>query len=293
MPNFPKWLVGIFAALFAILLLLAILLLAAWLLTQLGSATWVSLPVLAILGMLLLLIILAAVSVTFGHFGLSDKSQALALPQGSIRAVIALSLVVIFAILTVFLYGTLASGTQLQRNTVVPSFDRAEFLRTNPSVKDVVLISQDPTTKASTIALIVPVDPAGVDFGKQLLTLIGTLMTAATAFYFGAQTAAAAAAQASDGAKPPLTLRSITPASHKGADGPFSMNIGGDNLNNVTSVKIVHNGVQIDATDVHSNPNSVVCTVPVGASTPAGAWDVVVVDGDTRSGRLPGALNIA
>jgi amino acid transporter len=129
MPKIPGWLVGIGAAVLAIVLLAAILLLATWLLNQLGAETWLSLPVLAILGMLLLLTTLAAVSVAFGHFGLSDKSQALALPEGSIRAVIALSLVIIFAILTVFLYGTLASGTQQPRITEVANFDRAEILR--------------------------------------------------------------------------------------------------------------------------------------------------------------------
>ena len=81
------------------------------------------------------------VSVAVGHFGLSDKSQALALPEGSIRAVIALSLVIIFAILTVFLYGTLASGTQLSGGVEIPgdaatnfTFDRSAFLLSHPNV---------------------------------------------------------------------------------------------------------------------------------------------------------------
>ena len=291
MPKIPGWLVGIGAGVLAIVLLAAILLLATWLLNQLGAETWLSLPVLAILGMLLLLTTLAAVSVAFGHFGLSDKSQALALPEGSIRAVIALSLVIIFAILTVFLYGTLASGTQQPRITEVANFDRAEILRNNPSIKDVVQISQDPATKKYTIALVMAVDPAGADFGKQLLTLVGTLMTAVTAFYFGAKTAAAAA-QGAEAKKPPLTLRSITPATRNRADGPFSLSITGDNLNTVTSVKIVQDNAQIDATGVHSNPNSVLCIVPIGTATPTGAWDVVVVDSDTSSERLPGALAI-
>jgi hypothetical protein len=252
-----------------------------------------SLPVLAILGMLLLLTTLAAVSVAFGHFGLSDKSQALALPEGSIRAVIALSLVIIFAILTVFLYGTLASGTRLSGGVEIPgdTFDRSAFLLSHPNIKDVVVISKGKTS--TTVALVVAVDPAGVDFAKQLLTLVGTLMTAVTAFYFGAKTAAGAAQGADGVSKPPLTLRSITPATSNRAQGPFSLTIAGDNLNTVTSVKIVQGSVQIDATDVHSNPNSVVCTVPIDVATPTGAWDVVVVDSDTRSERLPAALTVA
>jgi hypothetical protein len=149
MPQIPKWLAGVAAAIIAIVVLAGTLLGAILLLIKLHAETWLSLPVLAILGMLLLLTTLAAVSVAFGHFGLSDKSQALALPEGSIRAVIALSLVIIFAILTVFLYGTLASGTQLSGGVEIPgdaatnfTFDRSAFLLSHPNVKDVVVISK-------------------------------------------------------------------------------------------------------------------------------------------------------
>jgi hypothetical protein len=62
----------------------------------------VGLPVLAIAGVIPLLLALGLVSVAFSIFDLDDKSQALALPEGSVRAVIALSLVVLFAILTIF-----------------------------------------------------------------------------------------------------------------------------------------------------------------------------------------------
>jgi hypothetical protein len=297
MPQIPRWLAGVAAAMVAIVLLAGTLLVATLLLIKLHAETWLSLPVVAILGVLLLLTTLAAVSVAFGHFGLSDKAQALALPEGSIRAVLALSLVIIFAILTVFLYGTLAAGTLQSGNVEIKDFDRAAFLRNNPSVKDVVLISEasskdNPPIKTTTVALVMAVDPAGVDFGKQLLTLIGTLMTAVTAFYFGAKTATSAASAAGGPAKPALTLRSISPATRSRAEGPFALTIAGDNLNTVTSVKLVLGNAQIDATDVHSNPNSVVCTVPVNPTTAAGAWDVVVVDGDTRSEHLPAALTL-
>ncbi len=250
MPKLPSWLTAILAALLATLVIAGALLIAVGVLSAFKVDPMMSLPVLAILGVLLLLAALAGVSVSFGHFGLSDKQQALALPEGSIRAVIAMALVVIFAILTVFLYGTLANGN---------------------------------------------VDTQAADFAKQLLTLIGTLMTAVTAFYFGAKTATSAAAAVSGDTspKPPLTLRSIDPTTRARADGPISLTIAGDNLNTIASVKIVQNQTQIAATGVHSNPNSVVCTVPIDANTAVGVWDVVVVDADTRSEKLSGALTIA
>ena len=69
-----------------------------------NGATEISLPVLAMGGVVLLLVTLALVSVAFALFDLSDRTQALALPEGSIHAVVSLSLIVLFAILSVFLY---------------------------------------------------------------------------------------------------------------------------------------------------------------------------------------------
>jgi hypothetical protein len=62
------------------------------------------LPLLAIGGVLVLILMLTVVAIIFSILGLTNKEQAMGLPEGSIRAVIALSLIVLFAILSVFLY---------------------------------------------------------------------------------------------------------------------------------------------------------------------------------------------
>src|SRR5712692_6279451 len=135
----------------------------------------VKLPIIAIAGVLLLLGALAVVSVAFSLFELSDKTQALGLPEGSIRAVIALSLIVLFAIFSVYLYSS--------------------------------LIGQSPSSP-------------NADFAKQLLVLIGTLVTA--------------------GATSPLEIR-------------------GDRLDLVKEVKIVFGSNQVVASDVVSNASTVRC----------------------------------
>ena len=109
-----------------------------------------------------------------------------------------------------------------------------------------------PAKTSTTVALVVAVDPAGVDFAKQLLTLVGTLMTAVHRLLFGAKTAAGAAQGAGDGAgKPAADAAQHCPVTSNRAEGPFSLTIAGDNFNTVTSVKIVQGNVQIDATGVH------------------------------------------
>ena len=67
----------------------------------------VRLPVLVITGVMALFATLALVAVTFSVAGLADPHQALGLPEGSVRAAIALSLIVIFAITSIYLYSSL------------------------------------------------------------------------------------------------------------------------------------------------------------------------------------------
>jgi hypothetical protein len=50
----------------------------------------IGLPLLVIVGSVVMLLTLASISILFGWWTLADRTQALALPEGSIRAVIAL-----------------------------------------------------------------------------------------------------------------------------------------------------------------------------------------------------------
>ena len=68
-----------------------------------GNQT-LALPLLLIAGVVIFLSALAALVVIFVRNGLSNRNYALGLPDGSIRAIIALSLILLFAILAVFLY---------------------------------------------------------------------------------------------------------------------------------------------------------------------------------------------
>jgi hypothetical protein len=76
----------------------------AWVLdnyTDVGNE--VVLPILLVYGVLTLLVALAALVAILSYFGLSSEASALGLPEGSVQAVIALVLVLIFAITAVFL----------------------------------------------------------------------------------------------------------------------------------------------------------------------------------------------
>jgi hypothetical protein len=101
------------------------------------------LPLLALSSVLLLLAALLVFTTLIHLIGLSDSKSALGLPEGSVRALLALALLGLFSVMA---------------SSVLPG----------------------PTGPGQ------PPD----DFAKQMLTLVGTLMTAVISFYFGSSTPA-------------------------------------------------------------------------------------------------------
>ena len=87
----------------------------------------IKLPLLMILGVMALLATLALVAVAFSVADLSDETQALGLPEGSVRAVIALSLIVILAIFSIYLYSSLASPDASKANPAAADFAKQVF----------------------------------------------------------------------------------------------------------------------------------------------------------------------
>jgi hypothetical protein len=287
-----------------------------WLLTNLVNAGNTSLPLIAIGGVVVLIFMLTAVAMMFSILGLANKDQAMGLPEGSIRAVIALSLIVLFAILSVFLYQGVSTSGPLNTIANLSDTERAQFMRDHTGARDIQSVvvkdkdgqplvikdkdgqpirNADGTPRSFYDVSYRSANITSDDFAKQLLVLLGTLMTAITSFYLGAGTAtsAASAGQTAASANPPPTLSSIKPTSHSIAnDGPvIHLEIMGNNLNIITHAKIVRAGVQIIGTNAASNASLVTCNIDVSNATP-GTWDVVVDDGGKMSASLPGALTI-
>ena len=155
----------------------------------------VRLPVLVITGVMALFATLALVAVTFSVAGLTDPNQALGLPEGSVRAAIALSLIVIFAITSIYLYSSLKDakpespsvdfakqvfavvGTLM---TSVASFyfaSRASASATKPTVSTPKLTSITPTlaSKASGPTVAVKIVGTELQLAKNVnLEMAGT-----------------------------------------------------------------------------------------------------------------------
>jgi hypothetical protein len=146
---------------------------------------------LAIVGVVLLLGTLALVSVAFSIFKLDDRSQALALPEGSIRAVIGHPV----------RHWSLSAE---QRDSFVSSFrDKDQVVAVTPRTGD----------GPFTVYFRQGANAAGVDFSKQVFVLIGTLVTAVASFYFASRVTTANGAPAAGVPRSAPEIRGITPQS--------------------------------------------------------------------------------
>jgi hypothetical protein len=221
--------------------------------------------------------------------------------------VIAISLIVLFAILSVFLYDGIRFGTSSTienlsddaRLQIIKDHQAATNIQSSPNGKCMLKgqVHDCPPTGQATAddqplynVTFGNASPTSDDFAKQLLVLLGTLMTAVTSFYLGAGTASQAASTSMP------TMTGIDPTTHSIAnDGAtIHLQVSGNNLNIVTRAKIVRGGVQILGTNVRSNPTSLTCDIAVSQrnTPPDGPWDVVVDDGGSKSAILQGALTI-
>jgi hypothetical protein len=165
---------------------------------RLAANATLGLPVLAIFGIMILFGALALVATLFQRLNLANPNQALALPEGSIRAAIALSLIVLFAIISIMLYRSMSEPYVVKGLTLV---ERKALI---DKASDRMMASiEEPCPKAAcvpedqrfTLHLRPPPAQESTDLAKQLLILVGTLMTSVTSFYFATRGAASLQAQ--------------------------------------------------------------------------------------------------
>src|SRR5665213_2049200 len=156
----------------------------------------ISLPLIVIVGVTLLLIVIALVAFSFSVLGLSSARDALGLPDGSVRAIIALMLLVLFSIMSIFLYNSIASRapqtlTHVTQRGIDDLRSHALLIRQEPEKNIGAQAAASETTYTATFReLNGPAD----DIAKQLIVMLGTLVTAVASFYFGSASVASASA---------------------------------------------------------------------------------------------------
>lgn len=163
------------------------------------------------------------------------------------------------------------------------------------------LIAHDGKTVSFYIAEVpVPLPAPAVDVGKQLLTIIGTLVTAVSGFYFGAQSTSKALSafyrtRSGDDDEP--SPQKIDPQAVVLADIKKNMTaikVSGANLNNVLKVHLSTASASdkpLVATDIHSNDFEVTFRVDEPSTgLTANKWTVTLLDRQDRPIKVPGEL---
>jgi hypothetical protein len=183
-----------------------------------------------LVGLALTVVFMALLAIIYSVMGVDDPKQALGLPDGSVRALLAFSLVLIFVCLAAFLFGEVNKNNQpAEGKTLTPVTEtQLADLKTNFVVASE--LAKDQTTgkflyeqvaardgKAGSDGKVPTVDdpkhplyavtyyPKGnkdaEDFAKQIFTTLATVFVSVVSFYFGSSVTASAAkaAQGSDG----------------------------------------------------------------------------------------------
>jgi len=190
-------------------------------LNQMDEATRLSVIVLE--GLALTVVFMAILAIIFAVMGVEDPKQALALPEGSVRALLAFSLVLIFVCLGAFLFSEVnkpceactktlsvvndAQLTDLKNNFIVApeqaKNDQGKLLYEQvPNPKDPSQSIDDPKHPLYKVTYTPKPNAAAADFAKQIFTTLATVFVSVVSFYFGSSvttSAAAAGAKAAQG----------------------------------------------------------------------------------------------
>ncbi|MGX1159921.1 hypothetical protein FBY31_1719 [Arthrobacter sp. SLBN-100] len=184
----PKW-SAVTALVLSGVVAIALLASSVFLLRYLGDVSpEASLSLIFVSAAIVLILVVSTLVIVLRRLGLADANEAMGLPSGSIRAIIALLLIMLFFIAAIFLFNSSLNqtdptqtrsleGVTAERFATIPT-DQIQSSQTrqvdNATVYDVVLFQPSSGTAASE------------DIAKQLITTVGTLVTAVAAFYFGA-----------------------------------------------------------------------------------------------------------
>ncbi len=180
--------------------LIAFALISAAFVVVIGLATHVAgaaaFPVVVVGGAVMLIIVLAAIALAFAMAGMNDNRYAFGLPDGSIRAIMAVGLFAAFVGTAGFLFNGLAvsepkfSQSIQAKKADLDKYDKQFFIvveRAPPAGQAVnpdTIITADIYTRT--------MSQAAGDLAKQIFTTVATALVTVIGFYFGSGSLSAA-----------------------------------------------------------------------------------------------------
>ena len=162
----------------------------------------ISLSAVVLIGLALVVVLMVALGIVYSVLGLADKNQALALPEGSIRALIAFSLVLIFVCMAAFLYGSVNSveltpgAKPLTKITEAQLNDlKTQFVVAYEQARDADgngVMDADKKGPLYNATYFSKRSKDADDFAKQIFTTLATVFVSVISFYFGSSVTSSA-----------------------------------------------------------------------------------------------------
>ena len=237
--------------------------------------------ILLVAGLVALTLLLYLGTVIHRTVGVGTSKGALGMPDGSIRALIALSLVLMFAIIGVtVLYAGMGSQEELVSNGIttaqINDLENVQIISIS-----VVDPAASPGTERYNVTVLPEISQAGHDFGLQLLTTVSTLVVAVAGFYFGSR----AVAQGSKAAVAAIASQQPPPAADttSGTDGGAGSGDGGDQETEALSEDEVIGAIEEDTGEDEEGPDE------AGAGTAGAAAGGAAAGGAGAAAGGPGA----
>jgi hypothetical protein len=297
----------------------------------------VKLPLLVIAGLVSLIALLAVMAIAFKTVHLANQTQALGLPDGTVRAVIALSLILIFAVVTVYLFSDLSNGDNVSCQEIADLKKLVEKSTAGPappSTSTTTATTNPAPPKPSNLGATTGGTPANQpgggtatdtsattstapnpattsaaadnrrqsqlsasqDFAKQLLIMLGTLITSITSFYFASKTAEATASTKLQPPSAPPTapvLTSVDPKDVSVSELPREFTVTGADLLDANAVSLKNKSgtvITVSQQDVLSSDTTLRFKTPIGLTSDT--WTITVKKRDGGESSLADAIRV-
>ncbi len=229
-----------------------------------GPFQWVFM---AVVGVAVLLILLTLMSFIASVVGLGDPKEALGLPAGSIRAVIALALVVIFIISLIYLNESVARP-EMAISTGL-TFDQVQAMQSS-NVTIVRIVAERSNSQLYDVSVALPPSQASQDLSKQVITLVGTLMASVASFYFGMK-----AGEGSQQTSTKVTVTGINPNQGDKGDKNLAVVLSGTNFGGASAVSF-GTGITVNSFRV-DGPTQIKADISLDDGATSGTRDVSVI----------------
>jgi hypothetical protein len=255
-----------------------------------------------------LMTVLFIVAAGFKTMKLTDPKQALGLPEGSIRATIALVLIMVFIIFGIFLFRKVGIPSQTYLGEVKKTSDFKTdnsklivFFQAIPSKEKI----ESQGDKRDTIDYnnyyvygVSEVSEEGKRLAQQLITTVGTLYVAISSFYFGNAMAKSDKTEEPQSIQVAQThtsilnpvIKDITPKEGKKGQ-EIAMEILGTDFKAPVTVQLLRGSEAMICGEVLSNATKIQCKVIIDKE-PDGKWDVIVSNEDGKRAQLTKVFTI-